>query len=917
MQVEGVNNGAQRARFADMNMQNNHRSANFVFPCPSLSALVGREQAIQQGWLLLQHPDVRLLTLTGVGGVGKTRLAQELVEKASSTFVDGMLSLSLASLTDPDLLAVTLLQALGVNEEPEHLPQSTLCAFLRAKNMMLFLDNFEQIITAAPLLGRLLEHCPALKILVTSREMLRIRGESVFQVQPLPLPDLHAPADSEELPGNPALQLFLQRLHSLQPGRLIAADDLHTIAEICIRLDGIPLAIELAALRCNLFSLPDLLRRLEFRLQVLTHGPRDLPSRQQTLRRTLDWSYELLADEEQRLFRRLAIFVGGCPLEAASFVAGGTHHTLNLLSLLLEKSLLYSAASPAGESRLCMLETLREYSQEHLQASEEFFETSHLHATYYLHLAERVESYLVQPEAPGWLQHLELELHNLRRAMRWWKEQGDVENLLRLGSALRHFWVLSEHGREGYHWLAEALADAESCTTPVYAKALLAAGILASYESQHTQRLAFCQKSLQLFQELGDRQGIATALNELGHVASRQGKYAEAYQLYAKSLALWQEGGDQQGIANTRLFLAQVLHAQNAYREASALGRESLQLFREMDNQRGIALTLSLLAFLASYDQEHREALSLAEESLRLFRQLGKAWEVAAQLHAVAELARRQNEIEHALAYAEESLCISQRVGNRDAMARAYHLLAQLQWKKQGKMVSRPMLERSLALYEELDHQEGVALVLLNMAQEALQNHEYQTARNLLERCFSILIQKEHRPALVENLVASAHLAAAEGRVERAILLLGASDALREAIGRPPFPLQDAYRRISSLGTMPPNMQTFARLWKEGRSMTPEQVFAENVSSVPNAVTLHVLPDSQEQASDPSFPTHLTAREREVLCLLTMGLTNPQIAERLTVSPVTVNAHVRSIYSKLEVTSRSAATRYALLHHLV
>ncbi len=877
----------------------------------SSSVLVGREREIQDGLLLLQCPDVRLLTLTGIGGVGKTRLAQALVEKARSSFADGALSISLASLKHPDLLIATLLQELGAQEELEQSPHATLCAFLLAKHLLLFLDNFEQIVAGAPLLIDLLEHCPSLKMLVTSRETLRVRDEYVCQVRPLPLPDLASPAGPAKLPDNPALQLFVQRVQFMQPALPLTEDTLRAMAEICVRLDGIPLAIELAAVRCQLFSPQALLQRLEHRLHILTHNMRDLPLRQQTLRNTLAWSYDLLSDEEQRLFRCLAIFSGGCTLEAAECVCGGRADFLDVLTSLLEKNLLQRDASSSGETRLRMLETIREYGQECLQASADYREIQHLHAACYLRLAEQAEAYLAEPEGSIWLQRLGAEIDNIRQALNWWKARGEDEKILRVGSALKHFWLRNGYGREGYHWMKEALPTLPANMVQLRAKALLTISILAPYAGQSAQRTTFCRESLHLFQELQDRRGIAETLHELGHAASGQGKYAEAQQLHAESLALWQEIRDQQGVANAKLALAQALHAQSTHHEAYTLGQESLQLFKDLNNRRGIAQVLSLLAFIAGYYQEHPKAIALAEESLHILKAEGQAWEVAAQLHYVAELALRQNNGERALACAEESLCISQRVGNREAMARAHHLLAQIQWRRQGNTVSRPLLEQSLALYEELDNQEGIALVLLNMAQEALQHKRYQTARTLLERCFQILAQQENKPALIENLAALAHLAAAEGRPDWTIHLMAASDALREAIGRPPRPLKDAYRRIATLVATPPDEKSFARIWAEGRAMTPQQAFALGVPAVSST-----HPDCQEHASL-SSPARLTVREREVLRLLTTGLTNPQIAERLVISPVTVNAHVRSIYNKLEVTSRSAATRYALLHQLV
>jgi tetratricopeptide (TPR) repeat protein len=466
------------------------------------------------------------------------------------------------------------------------------------------------------------------------------------------------------------------------------------------------------------FSFQELLKRLEHRLRVLTYGLHDLPQRQKTLRNTLTWSYELLTHEEQRLFRALAIFASGCTVAAAEFVCGSTGDFLDVLTSLLEKNLLQRVESHSRRSRLKMLETLREYGQEHLQASAEYQQVQRLHASYYLLQAEQAEQHFTGAAGAEWLDQLEQEYDNVRRALRWYLECQEWENALRLGGALRYFWILNGHGHEGYQWMTDILIGGEAGTVRSRAKALLTASMLAHYHGEYTRWSILSQESLQLFQALGDRGGMAEALKEIGAVVHWQGKLTEAHELYTKSIALFQEIGDQLGIADTKLSLARVLHAQMVNREARQLGQESLHLFSEIANNRGIARTLSLLAFIAGYDQEHSNAIKLAEKSLSIFKAIGEQWEVARQLHYVAELALRQNDAEHALACVEESLHISQQIGNREAIARAYHLLAQVERKRQGITIARPLLERSLVLYEEIDNQEGTALVLLNMAQE-------------------------------------------------------------------------------------------------------------------------------------------------------------------------------------------------------
>ncbi|GCE06999.1 LuxR C-terminal-related transcriptional regulator [Dictyobacter aurantiacus] len=876
---------------------------------PDLGELVGREDEMGDGLRLLARPEIRLLTVTGVGGVGKTRLAQELARQVAPAFADGVFMLSLAALSQPDQLLPALLQVFGLRTEPAYPLLATLVAFLRDRQALLLLDTFEQIVLGATLLVELLARCPRIKLLVTSREMLRVRGEHVFQLDPLPLPDLTSSSDEAGLAENAAVRLFTRHMRALRSSESLSSEDVRASAEICIRLDGLPLAIELASARCVLFAPRELLTRLERRLPLLTHGPRDLPERQQTLRDTLVWSYNLLAEQEQRLFTRMAIFAGGCTLAAAqALYVDDPGACLDGITSLLEKNLLRRVESPVTGPRLRMLETLRELGLECLRASGEEHEIRNRHASYYLQLAEQAEP--IGPDDATWLSCLDLELDNVRGALQWWDESGDAVNVLRMGAALRYYWISSGHAAEGYGWITQTLDRTPGCTPVVRAQALLAAGMLAPYQAQYTRWWQLCQESRHLFQELGDGRGMAEALNELGLAARWHGELARAHQFHAESLNLWRACADQQGIASTQLHLARVLYAQSGYHAARELTLQSLQHFRVLGQRQGIARSLMLLAFIVSYYQEHRRALMLAEESLDLFRALGVQWEMAGQLQSAAKLALRQNDSARALAYTEESLVVARRAGNREAVASGLHLLALLRWKRGAWEEGRQLLTESLVLYEELDCQEGIADVLLTYSQLASVRKEYTEARMHLERCLRILLRQENKPALIASLVTLARLAAREGRTDWSIRLLAASDALREAIGRQPFPLTDAYRRTAMLVASIPEKREFTSAWRAGRAMTPAQAVAAREESP--------LLDPSPRSNPTHFlsPVHLTAREREVLHLITLGLTNPQIARLLLISPVTVNAHVRSIYDKLAVSSRSAATRYALQHHL-
>ena len=430
-------------------------------PLP-ITPLIGREHEVQEACILLRNPEVHLLTITGPGGIGKTRLALQVASDVQWDFTDGSSFVALAHLTDPHQLALTIAQALGLRESKRREPFERLRTFLYKKHLLLLLDNFEQILAAAPLLPELLSNCPQLKILVTSRAVLRVQGEYELLVPQLPVPDLQQLLTPESIVQYGAVALFVQRAQAIQHDFRVTEENAHDIAAICARLDGLPLAIELAAAHIKLLPPRLLLSRLEKPLDVLTRGGPDLPARHQTLRDTIAWSYDLLSPEEQQAFRRLSVFVGGSTLEAVEAVCaspgGEASSVVDVVASLLDKSLLQQVKHESEELRLVMSETIREYSLERLATSGELESARHAHATYYLELAEKAEPASLDMHQRIWLEELERERDNLNAALHWLLEHKDVEAALRLASALRQFWFLRGSLHEGSSFLERALA---------------------------------------------------------------------------------------------------------------------------------------------------------------------------------------------------------------------------------------------------------------------------------------------------------------------------------------------------------------------------------------------------------------------------------------------------------------------------
>lgn len=810
--------------------------ADFVLPSTvnnlpaQLTSLVGRKAELAEIGSLLRQSNLRMLTLTGAGGSGKTRLCLQVAADLLEDFADGVFFVPLAPITEPDLVVSAIAQTLGIKEATGTPLTEAVKQHLRDKQMLLLLDSFERLLVAAPLVTELLAACHQLKVIVTSRAVLHLSGEQEFPVQPLPLPDPAHSQSIEALSQCEAIKLFVERARAVKPDFEINSENVRVFADLCIRLDGLPLAIELAAARIKLLSPQAMLARLEHRLKLLIGGARDLPARQQTMRATIAWSYDLLDEEGKRLFRRVALFVGGLTLEAAAAVGNPASEPridiLESLASLVDKSLLGQQEQTDGEPRFMMLETFREYGLEQLETCGETTNVRRLHANFFLELIEQAEPKLSTAEQDVWLDRLESEHDNLRAALRWAKENGEVDLGSRMAGALGRFWLMRGYYSEGRERLAEFLAFAgASAPTELRTKLLTGAGILAQNQGDYSASRSFFEESLAIWRETGNKEGVASSLNNLGWVAWRRSDYTAARSLSEEGLALNRELGNKQGIAHSLNNLGFVAHHQGDYAAARSFHEESLTLRRELGDKRGIAFAQNNLGWAMHKLGEYERAATLLEEAMALFKQLGDRQLLAYSYNILAGVVHDQGNDQHATALLEESVNMCREIGAKYSLAMGLRLLGSVTH-EQGELVrAAALMNESLKMFQEIGDRYGAAFALCSLANITHDRGDDDRATSLLKESLTLRNEIGDKHGIVECLDGLATVAIAQNQVERALQLAGAADARRTALRirlSPAEQIRSDHNRHLAQGAL--DNKAFTSAYEQGYAMTLERV---------------------------------------------------------------------------------------------
>jgi non-specific serine/threonine protein kinase len=738
-------------------------------------------------------------------------------------FANGVWFVELAAVSDPEFLTAAIINAIGIKEEPKKTPEESLVDYLKDKEILIILDNCEHLINAcADLTERLLSSCPKLKILATSREALNCSGEQIFRIPALTHPEPNSKDTPEQLTQYESVRLFIERALPVNPKFRVNNENSAALAEVCSRLDGIPLAIELAAARIKVLSIEKIYERLDDRFNLLTGGKRTALPRQQTLRALIDWSYDLLTENEKILWSRLSVFSGGWTLEAAEEICSdesiNKYGIIDHLSELAEKSIIIFNES---KERYNILETIKQYGREKLENENQIFLK---HLDYFLDLAKKAEPELSRSDAKLWLDKLEADHSNFLSAIEWSVENGETEKGAGAAYALAQFWTIRGYHSTGKELLDIIMKKKFELSKSAEAKLLILAGGFFRQRGDYSQAKKSLEESLDINIELSNKHGIADSFSILGCVAINQGDYEEAKRFFEETLRIKRGFGDKRGIALSLNNLGSVAIHQGDFEQAKEFYKGSLDIKKEIGDKQGIAISLNNLGIVAAYQGNFEQTKKYYEESLDIFKEIGDKWGISHSLISLGDVARKLGDFEDAEKFFVEGCESFKDIGDKRGVATSLNNLGIITCHLGNYEQARKYLEESLDIRKEIGDKWGISHSLDDLGNVAFNLGDFEQAKNYYFESLAIKKDIGNKSGIADSMSYLGITAIYQENYETAVKLLSASEKIQESIGSV---IETNYQKLENETKAKLREQLseeeFNKYWEEGQKLTLEE----------------------------------------------------------------------------------------------